>query len=93
MRDLETGNNNMQLWRSRNGNLHLSHSGRSHASCSCGGPISSQFFPPPIGSGFVQFLERVLVPSPQVAVHSDHSDQCVYPPFITRIIVRKKKFD
>ena len=68
--------------------LQSTQAGRSHASNSSAGPILSQFEPPLIGLGFVQFLKRIRVPSPQLALHSDHSDQWVYPPFITK---RKKK--
>ena len=56
------------------------------SSVSSGGPSCScctQVFPLFFGEGLVQFLERCLVPPPQVAVHSVHSDHTVYPPSIS----------
>ena len=40
-------------------------------------PNSEQFLPPCFGGGLVQVLRRLCCPPPQVALHSDQSDQLV----------------
>lgn len=41
--------------------------------------------PPFKGAGLLQALERLLVPRPQRALHSDHGDHGPQPPFTVKI--------